>query len=257
MFRQGTKRRNGPAAARISQPKEADVNILFVVTNADTLAKGHPTGLWLEEFAVPYVALCEVGFTPTVASPAGGPAPIDPASGPDDKARIEWRAALAALAATTPLAEISELDFEAIFLPGGHGPMIDLAADPDLVRLIEAFDRAGKPIAAICHGPAGLLAAQRADGRPLLEGRKATGFTNAEEKAAGLADIVPFLLETRMREAGALFEHALLPGACHVVCDGALITGQNPASSEAIARRLAETLADRQRARLAAADTAI
>lgn len=232
------------------------MNILFVVTSADTLANGHRTGVWLEEFAVPYVALAEVGIVPVVASPKGGPAPIDPASETADKTGRDWAAPLEALRRTAPLAEMSAEDFDAVYLPGGHGPLVDLAADPRLARLIEAFDRAGKPIAAICHGPAGLLAAQAADGRPFLCGRKATGFTDAEEKAAGLAQAVPFLLETRMRAAGAAFEHALLPGACHLVVDGALITGQNPASSLAMAKALAETLAARQRAMLAAADAA-
>jgi len=232
------------------------VNVLFVVTSAAALPGGHPTGVWLQEFAVPYIALAEVGITVTVASPCGGPAPIDPASGLDEQARTEWRAALEALPTTATLASVFASAFEAIFLPGGHGPMIDLAVDPVLARLVEAFDRAGKPIVALCHGPAGLLMATGANGRPLLEGRKATGFTNGEEQLAGLAKAVPFLLETRMREAGALFEHALVPGGCHLVRDGGLITGQNPASSEAVARALAEALAERQRARLTAADTA-
>ncbi|HEY5071852.1 MAG TPA: type 1 glutamine amidotransferase domain-containing protein [Caulobacteraceae bacterium] len=232
------------------------MNILIVVTSAASLAPAHPTGLWLEEFAIPYTALAEVGIVPTVASPKGGAAPIDPKTAPDEAAKLQWRAALEALSATIPLAEVSAADFDALYIPGGHGPMVDLAKDSVLTSLIEAFDRAGKPIAALCHGPAALVAARAADGRPLLAGRKATGFTNGEETAAGLAAVVPFLLETRMREAGALFEHALIPGAGHVVADGALLTGQNPASSTAMARALAETLAARQRAALAAADTA-
>lgn len=230
------------------------MNVLFAVTSADALAPGHPTGLWLEEYAVPYTALAEVGIAITVASPKGGAAPIDPKTPPDDKAREKWGPAIQALAQTKRLAEVSDSEFDALFIPGGHGPMMDLSHDADLAALIGAFDRAGKIVAAICHGPAALLAATAADGQPFVKGRRLTGFTNGEETLAGLHAVVPFLLETRLREAGGLFEHALLPMTGHVVIDRNLITGQNPASSIAMAKALADALAERQRARMAAAD---
>ncbi len=233
------------------------MNVLFVVTSADTLAPGCPTGVWLEEYAVPYCALTEVGIAVTVASPKGGPAPVDARSAPDEKSALAWRDAIEALASTAKLAEVSETGFDALYIPGGHGPMVDLAGDGKMRALVEAFDRAGKIIAAICHGPTALLVASGADGQSFLKGRKATAFTNGEEIMAGLDKTVPFLLETRMRAAGALFQHTLLPGACHVVTDKNLITGQNPASSLAMAKTLSEALAARQRAALEASATAL
>ena len=228
----------------------ASMNVLIVVTSADTLGPGHPTGLWLEEFAVPYTALAEVGVGVTVASPKGGAAPIDPKTAPDDKAREKWGPAIKALAQTKPLAEVSESGFDALFIPGGHGPMVDLSHDAALAALIGAFDRAGKIIAAICHGPAALLIATAPGGEAFVKGRRLTAFTNGEETLAGLAAVVPFSLETRLREAGGLFEHALLPMAGHVVVDGNLISGQNPASSVAMAKALVDGLAERQRAHM-------
>ncbi|MGI8840904.1 MAG: type 1 glutamine amidotransferase domain-containing protein [Caulobacteraceae bacterium] len=224
------------------------MNALIVVTSVDTLAAGHPTGLWLEEYAVPYTALAEVGVAITVASPRGGAAPIDPKTAPDDKAREKWGPAIEALAGTRRLTEVSEPDFDALYIPGGHGPMVDLSHDADLAALIEAFARAGKIVAAVCHGPVALLVARAPDGAPFVKGRRLTAFTNGEETLAGLHTVVPFLLESRLREAGALFEHALLPITGHVVHDGALITGQNPASSLAMAKALVGALAERQRA---------
>ncbi len=230
------------------------MKVLIAVTSADTLAPGHPTGLWLEEYAVPYTALAEVGVGITVASPKGGAAPIDPKTPPDDKAREKWGPAIQALRDTKRLGEVSESEFDALYIPGGHGPMVDLSGDADLAALIGAFDRAGKIVAAICHGPAALLAATAADGAALVKGRRLTAFTNGEETLAGLQAVVPFALETRLREAGALFEHALLPMTGHVVMDRNLITGQNPASSVAMAKALVGGLAERQRARMAAGD---
>jgi len=232
------------------------VSLLFAVTSANALAGGQPTGLWLEEYAVPYCALAQVGVAITVASPKGGAAPLDPKSAPPGRADPAWAPALAALNATVRLAEVSPDAFDGVFIAGGHGAMVDLAGDGDLRALIEAFARDGKVVAAICHGPAALTGAKAADGTPLLKGRRATAFTNAEETNAGLDKAVPFLLESEMRAAGALFEHAILPGGGHVVCDGALITGQNPASSLAMAKALAEAIAARQRAAIEAAATA-
>ena len=229
------------------------MNVLFIVTSADTLAPGHPTGVWLEEYAIPYVALSEAGIGVTVASPKGGQGPIDPKTAPDAKAAARWEKALAALARTRPLAEVSVTDFDAVFVPGGHGPMVDLATDPAVASLIGDFAKSGKLVAAVCHGPAALLGVTGSDGQPFLKDRKMTGFTNGEEGLAKLQTVVPFLLEDRLRAAGAKFEHALVPGACHVVSDGALITGQNPASSEAVAKTLMEALAARQAAAIGVA----
>jgi putative intracellular protease/amidase len=224
------------------------MQVLIIVTSADSLAPGHPTGVWLDEYAIPYVALSEAGIGVTVASPKGGPGPIDPKTAPNEKTPARWTPALAALAETKPLSEVSQAEFDAVFIPGGHGPMVDLASDPSVASLIGAFARAGKIVAAVCHGPAALLQVEGADGAPLLKDRKVTGFTNAEEMLAGLQAVVPFLLEDRLRAAGAKVERAIAPGGCHVVRDGDLITGQNPASSEAVAKSLMEALAERQKA---------
>ena len=212
-----------------------------------------PPESWLEEYAIPYVALSEGGIAVTVASPKGGQGPIDPKTAPDAKTPARWEGALAALARTTALSEVAEADFDAVFVPGGHGPTVDLATDPAVASLIGDFVSAGKIVAAVCHGPAALLDVQGADGQPLVKDRKVTGFTNGEEMLAQLQTVVPFLLEDRLRAAGARFEHALSPGVCHVVRDGDLITGQNPASSETIAKTLMDALAERQKAAIGVA----
>jgi putative intracellular protease/amidase len=218
------------------------MTILMVTTSASALDAEHPTGLWLEEFAVPYNLLRAANFDITVASPQGGRVPLDPKTNPDAQQKLDWAAALAALEHTLPLAQVQASDYVAVFLPGGHGPMIDLVHDVHLNRLLREFDQALKPIAAVCHGPAALLNVTGFDGRPLLAGRKATGFTNLEEKMALLADVVPFLLQDEMQARGADYQSALLPYVSHVVQDGHLLTGQNPASSEALARLLIRVL---------------
>lgn len=223
---------------------------LIVVTSADRLDEAHPTGVWLAEYAVLFSALCEAGVEPVVASPLGGVAPVDPKAPPDEAAKARWRRALDALSDTRQLDEVRGDDCEALVFPGGHGPLVDLAADPRVARLAGAFAASERLIAAVCHGPAALLGATDSNGRPLVAGRKLTAFTNGEETLAGLQSVVPFLLETRLREAGAQFEHALLPGGCHVTRDGNLLTGQNPASSDALARCLLQELGERQRAAL-------
>ncbi|MBV8594540.1 MAG: type 1 glutamine amidotransferase domain-containing protein [Caulobacteraceae bacterium] len=228
------------------------MKVLILVTSAAELAPGHPTGVWLEEYAIPYTALCITGVDITVASPAGGPGPIDPKTAPDSAASAKWRTALEALSSTARLADMKAEDYDAVFVPGGHGPMVDLASSDAAARLIGDFAAQGRIVAAVCHGPAALLNVAGPDGRPFVAGRRLTAFTNGEEIAAGLKAMVPFLLEDRLKAAGAAFEHALLPGACHVVVDGRLITGQNPASSEALAKALSEALSARQAAALAA-----
>jgi putative intracellular protease/amidase len=225
---------------------------LIVVTSADYLDEAHPTGVSFDEYAVLFSALCEAGIDLEVASPRGGPAPIDPKTAPDDAAKARWRVALDCLAQTRPLDQARAGDCHALILPGGHGPLLDLVADERVARLVTDFAATGRLIATLCHGAAALLGAWGSDGAPLVKGRKLTAFTNGEETLAGLQTVVPFLLETRLREAGALFEHAVLPGGCHVTCDGNLLTGQNPASSDALARVLLKALGERQRAVLQA-----
>jgi putative intracellular protease/amidase len=220
---------------------------LIVVTSADRLDEAHPTGVSLEEYAVLFTALCEAGIDLEVASPRGGAAPVDPRTALDEAAKARWRRALEALADTRRLSEVRSEDSQALVFPGGRGPLLDLVADERVAQLAAAFAASGRLIAALCHGPAALLGAKDRNGAPLVAGRKLTAFTNGEETLAGLQTVVPFLLETRLREAGAQFEHALLPGGSHVTCDGDLLTGQNPASSDALARVLLKELGQRQR----------
>ncbi len=229
------------------------MHVLFVTTSCDLLPPDHPTGTWLEEFAVPYTALSEAGISIRVVSPKGGATPIDPRSGPTEEDRKKWPAAFQALASTGRLAEVSgprteatAEGFDAIFIPGGHGPLIDLTHDEDLQHLIAAFHRAGKIIAAVCHGPTALLNVRNASGEALVKGRKVTSFTNFEERLARLHNRVPFLLEDALKERGADFESALLPMTSHVVRDGNLITGQNPPSSSGITEELLAALRENQ-----------
>lgn len=216
--------------------------ILIVLTSHDQLGDtGDKTGFWLEEFASPYYVFRDAGAEVALASISGGQPPIDPKS-----AQPEWQTdetrrfdadtrAKTTLANTTPLADIDANDYDAIFFPGGHGPMWDFPGNDDLAHLIEAFDGEGKPVGAVCHGPAALVTAKKADGTPLVAGKRVTGFTNGEEDAVGLSDVVPFLLEDRLRELGATIDNDT-DFASHVVTDGNLVTGQNPQSSAAGAK---------------------
>ena len=215
---------------------------LIVATSCNRLPSGHPTGLWAEEYAVPYMALTGEGVEVVVASPAGGAVPVDEKSKPSQSEAREWAPALAALQSTLPLSSVQHEDFDLIFLPGGHGPMVDLARDTTLQDMLVRQDAAGRLIGAVCHGPAGLIHARRGDDSPLLKGRRVTGFTNMEERLAGLHDKVPFLLEDAMKAAGGDFHSALLPMLSHVERDGNLLTGQNPQSSHAIAKAMVDAL---------------
>lgn len=215
---------------------------LFVATSSDRLPSGHPTGLWAEEFAVPYMAATAAGIDVVVASPRGGAVPVDAKSAPSDKERQEWAPALAALQRSVTLASVQDETFDAVFIPGGHGPMVDLAHDEILHRLLARHDAAGRLVAAVCHGPAALVHARRADGTPFLQGRRATGFSDTEERLAGLHDKVPFLLEDAMKSAGAEYHSALLPMLSHIEHDGNLLTGQNPRSSDAVAKAMVSAL---------------
>jgi putative intracellular protease/amidase len=223
--------------------------ILMVLTSNSRLGStGKTTGLWAEELAVPYYALTEAGAQVTLASPLGGRAPIDPGSlkekGQNDPAverLLADTAVMAQVEATRPVADLRMDNFDAVFFPGGHGTMWDLPASDAVTRLVEAAARQQKLIAAVCHGVAGLVSAKGPDGRPLVAGKRVNSFTDAEEAQAGLADAVPFLLESRLRELGAHFEGApnWQPFALR---DGQLITGQNPQSSAAVADLLLAAL---------------
>ena len=222
--------------------------ILMVLTSHDELGDtGKKTGFWLEEFAAPYYAFKDAGAEIVLASPAGGQPPLDPKSDAPDAqtaATARFRAdreAQAALASTRRLADVAAGDFDAVFYPGGHGPLWDLAEDARSVALIEAFHRAGKPVAAVCHAPGVLRHAKDADGRPLVQGRRVTGFANSEEAAVQLTDVVPFLVEDMLDVNGGLYSKAA-DWQPYVVQDGLLITGQNPASSEPAAKALLAAL---------------
>ena len=222
--------------------------ILMVLTSHDRLGDtGLKTGFWLEEFAAPYYVFKDAGHAITLASPAGGQPPLDPKSDEpafQTEATHRFRAdadAVHRLANTKRLADVIPADFEAVFYPGGHGPLWDLADYSHSIALIEATLDAGKPLGAVCHAPGVLRHAKQADGTPLVRDRRVTGFTNSEEDAVQLTQIVPFLVEDMLKANGAQYSSGpdWQPNA---VVDGLLITGQNPASSELVARKLLEAL---------------
>lgn len=224
------------------------MKILMILTSHDQLGDtGKKTGFWLEEFAAPYYVLKDAGHEITLASPAGGQPPLDPKSDePDAQTEATERfkqdaEAQAQLASTLKLADIDIAAFDGVFYPGGHGPLWDLAESATSKALIETALASGKPVALVCHAPAVLRSVTSPDGTPIVKGRKVTGFTNAEEDAVGLTDIVPFLLEDALREQGAEFSN-VSPFEPHVVSDGLLITGQNPPSSEPTAHALLDAL---------------
>lgn len=225
------------------------MKILFVLTSHDRLGDtGHKTGFWLEEFAAPYYVFKDAGAAITLASPAGGQPPLDPKSDePDAQTAATERfrqdvQAQAALAATVPLAQVDAADFDAVFYPGCHGPLWDLANDPASIALLEAFERAGKPLGLVCHAPGALVKVRAANGQPLVAGRRVTGFTNSEEAAVGLSAVVPFLIEDEFIRLGGHYQKGP-DWQAHVVTDGRLVTGQNPGSSEGVAQALLSLLA--------------
>ena len=224
------------------------MKILIVLTSHDKLGDtGRKTGFWLEELAAPYYVFKDAGADITLASPLGGQPPLDPKSdAPDAQTDATRRfkadaSAKAALAATRKLSDVSAADYDAVFYPGGHGPLWDLAQDPRSVALIEAALASAKPVAAVCHAPGVLRDVKGADGRPLVQGKAVTGFANTEEAAVGLTDVVPFLVEDMLKQKGGNYSRGPDWGV-HVVADGLLITGQNPASSAAAAKALLERL---------------
>ena len=225
------------------------MNILMVLTSHDQLGDtGKKTGFWLEEFAAPYYTLKNAGARLTVVSPAGGQPPLDPKSDEPDaqtEATKRFKAdpeAQAVLANTGKLADVKAEDFDAVFYPGGHGPLWDLAESQASIALIEAMIAAGKPVAAVCHAPGVLRHVKAPDGSPLVKGKKVTGFTNTEEEAVGLTKIVPFLVEDMLKQNGGDYSK-VGDWQPYAITDGLLITGQNPASSEAAAEALLKLLA--------------
>lgn len=224
------------------------MNILMVLTSHDQLGDtGHKTGFWLEEFAAPYYVFQDAGATLTLASPAGGQPPLDPKSDDpsaqtDATARFKKDdAAQKALASTVKLDSVSAADFDAVFYPGGHGPLWDLAENKKSIELIENFYAAGKPVAAVCHAPGVLRHVKAANGEPLVKGKSVAGFTNTEEEAVQLTNVVPFLVEDMFKQNGGDYSKGA-DWAPYVVTAGHLITGQNPASSEPAAEELLKLL---------------
>ncbi|HDR8982643.1 type 1 glutamine amidotransferase domain-containing protein [Burkholderia vietnamiensis] len=224
------------------------MKVLIVLTSHDTLGNtGEKTGFWLEELAAPYYVLKDAGVEITLASVKGGQPPLDPKSNEaafqtDATRRFEADAvARAALATTLKLSDISVDAFDAVFYPGGHGPLWDLAEDANSIALIERAFTTGKPVAAVCHAPGVLRHVKAPDGKPLVQGKSVTGFTNTEEQAVGLTEVVPFLVEDMLKANGGIYTKAD-DWQPYAVVDGLLITGQNPASSEHVAHALFEQL---------------
>ena len=220
------------------------MKILFVLTSHDELGNtGEKTGFWIEEFAAPYYYLVDKGVEVTLASPKGGQPPIDPTSDrPENQTEATKRFKADAelqekLSKTHVLAEIKSADYDAVFYPGGHGPLWDLAESKDSVALIEDFYNNGKPVSFVCHAPAALKKVKNADGEPLVKGKKVTGFTNTEEELVKLTDVVPFLVEDMLKENGGIYSKKG-DFETYAIEDGLLITGQNPASSEKVAELL-------------------
>lgn len=226
------------------------MKILMVFTSHDILGKtGRKTGFWLEEGAAPYYVFKDAGVELTLASPKGGQPPIDPKSDlPENQTEAMTRfkqdpAAQKVFANTVKLDSVRSEDFDAIFYPGGHGPMWDLVDNPVSIALIESFYNAGKPVAAVCHAPAVLHRAMY-KGAPIVQGRRVTGFANSEEEAVGLTDVVPFLVEDELKRLGGRFEKAPKDWQPYAITDGRLITGQNPASSTSGAQALVKLLTE-------------
>jgi putative intracellular protease/amidase len=224
------------------------MKILMVLTSHSELGNtGKKTGFWIEEFAAPYYVFLDAGASVTIASPKGGQPPIDPSSDTADNqtpAVIRFKADKSLqnkLSETKLLSTMSSDDYDAIFYPGGHGPLWDLTNDTDSINLIEHFWNTQKPILAVCHAPSVLLNVKDKAGNYLIKGKKVTGFTNTEEAAVGLTNVVPFLLENELKNKGGIYSKKE-DWASYIVKDGMLITGQNPASSEAAAKELLKIL---------------
>jgi putative intracellular protease/amidase len=235
----------GTATDKIKHKK---MKILMILTSHSELGNtGKKTGFWVEEFASPYYVFIDAGATVTIASPLGGQPPVDPSS---EAAEAQTDAtkrfykdfeAIDKVAYSLKLSEIKEADYDGVFYPGGHGPLWDLTNDVDSIKLIEDFWKNKKPIAAVCHAPSVLLNVQEANGDPFVKDKNVTGFTNSEEEAVQLTDVVPFLLEDELIKKGGLYSKKE-DWKSYVVKDGMLITGQNPASSEEAAKEMVKVL---------------
>ena len=229
------------------------MKVLIVLTShSDLGSTGKKTGFWIEEFAAPYYVLADAGAELTIASPKGGQPPVDPKSeAPDAQTTATKRfysdnEAIDRVAHTVKLSEINQVDFDAVFYPGGHGPLWDLATDKISVTLIEDFYKNNKPVAFVCHAPAALINVKAPDGQPLVKGKEVTGFSDTEEEAVKLTKVVPFLLEDELKKLGAHYSKGD-DWSSYVKKDGLLITGQNPASSEAVAKALLDILQHNQK----------
>lgn len=224
------------------------MNILMVLTSHDTLGNtNQKTGFWIDEFAAPYFVFTDAGANVTIASPKGGQPPVDPKSEAPDAQTEDTRrfykddVAIDKVAHSLLISAVKHTDYDAVFYPGGHGPLWDLANDKDSIALIEDFYNLQKPIGFVCHGPAALINVKAMNGKPLVEGKHLTGFSNEEEAAVQLTEVVPFLLEDALIELGAYYSDGKI-WESYTKQDGLLITGQNPASSKATARLLIATL---------------
>ncbi len=224
---------------------------MVLTSHSDLGNTGEKTGFWIEEFATPYYVLADAGAELTIASPKGGQPPVDPKSeSPDAQTPATKRfysdnEAIDKVAHTKILSEVNQADYDAVFYPGGHGPLWDLATDPISISLIEEFYKNNKPVAFVCHAPAALIKVKAPNGEPLVKGKEITGFSDSEETAVKLTNVVPFLLEDELKKLGALYSKGD-DWSSYVKNDGLLITGQNPASSEAAARVLLEILQHNQ-----------
>ena len=239
------------SATAQNQNQKKMKKVLFVVTSHDKLGNtGEKTGFWTEEFAAPYYALSDKGVSIDIATPLGGQPPIDPksedpsAATEDTKRYNSDTALLEKLKNTKKLSEVNQSDYDAVFYPGGHGPLWDLVEDKDSAALIEAFYTHNKPVAFVCHAPA-VLKNVKINGAFLVKGKKITGFSNTEEAAVGLTNIVPFLLEDVLQENGGIYSK-VADWHPYAVEDGLLITGQNPASSKLVAAKLLEQLTSKK-----------
>ncbi|WP_147196378.1 type 1 glutamine amidotransferase domain-containing protein [Pantoea sp. MBD-2R] len=224
------------------------MKILMVLTSHDQLGNtGKKTGFWLEEFAAPYYVFRDAGANVVLASPAGGQPPLDPVSDAPDAQTVDTErfrkdiVAQQALANTQQLDSIDSTTFDAVFYPGGHGPLWDLAENQHSIELIENFYANGKPVGTVCHAPGVLRHAKKPDSTPLVAGKRVTGFSNSEESAVGLTDVVPFLVEDELKALGGHYEKTDDWGS-YALTDGHLVTGQNPASSAAAAEELLKLL---------------
>ena len=220
------------------------IKILFIATSHDKMGDtGNTTGVWLEEIAAPYYIFKEAGALLTIASPKAGPVPLDPKSQsiivatPAARQFLKDESAMNFLSHSLLLEEVSAEDFDGVYIPGGHGPLWDIAGNKIVQQLLETFNRQNKPVALVCHGVVGLLSLQNENGEPLVSNKQVTGFSNSEEESAGLTDVVPFLVENELVSLGASYSK-VANYISHVVTDGNIITGQNAASSEGVAKKM-------------------